>query len=175
MLWILFRVNNKVIRTTSTSSVSLLTLNALNVCCDVIKSLFNGYWAILKMLSIICFPRPSNFCWHNALAYNPFTLKTFIDEKRWNQHVSYKSIEESFGSFAKSSNCKINLSGFEFLVKNNFSWKMISTKWRFIVIWKFIDSSHTQTKHELSQCSKSFRPKSNDFRSLQNIKKFYVF
>ena len=41
------------------------------------------------------------------------------------------SIEESLGSSANSSNRKINLSGFEFLVKNNFSWKMISAKQRF--------------------------------------------
>ena len=41
------------------------------------------------------------------------------------------SIEESLGSSANSSNRKINLSGFEFLVKNNFSSKMISTKQRF--------------------------------------------
>ena len=40
------------------------------------------------------------------------------------------------------------MSGFDFLVKNNFSWKMISAKQRFKQ--KKICSCHAQTKHELS-------------------------
>ena len=58
------------------------------------------------------------------------------------------SIEEGFGSSANSSNRKINLSGFEFLVKNNFFLEIISTKQRFkqnkIASWQ------APTKNELS-------------------------
>ena len=58
------------------------------------------------------------------------------------------SIEEYFGSSANNSNRKINLSEFEFLVKNNFSWKIILTKQRFKR--NKIGSWHTPTKHKLS-------------------------
>ena len=68
----MIRVN---IRTTSTSIVSLVELEQVNVCCDVIKSLLNDCWSTLKLLCIKCFPRSSNVYWHNALMYNPFLNK----------------------------------------------------------------------------------------------------
>ena len=56
----------------SISSVSLVGFEQVSVCWDIIKSLLNNCWSILKMLCITFFPRPSNFYWHNALMYNPF-------------------------------------------------------------------------------------------------------
>ena len=41
----MFRINNKYIRTTSTSSVSLVDFGQVNVW-DVIKSLLNNCWSI---------------------------------------------------------------------------------------------------------------------------------
>ena len=43
-------VKNEDIRTTSTSSVSLVDFEHVNVYWDVIKSLLNDFWSILKML-----------------------------------------------------------------------------------------------------------------------------
>ena len=57
-----------------------------------------------------------------------------------------QSIEESFGSSANSSVLKI--SGSEFLVKINFSWKMISAKQRFKK--NKIGKWQAPGKHELS-------------------------
>ena len=65
----MFRINNKYIKTTSTSTVSLVDFGQVNVW-DVIKSLLNNCWSILKILCIKCCPRPFNFYWHNALIYN---------------------------------------------------------------------------------------------------------
>ena len=48
-------VKNKDIRTTSTSSVSLVDFEQVNVCWDVIKSLLNDLWSILKMICTILF------------------------------------------------------------------------------------------------------------------------
>ena len=41
----MFRVKNKDIRTTSTSSISLVDFEQVNVCSDVIKSLLNDFWS----------------------------------------------------------------------------------------------------------------------------------
>ena len=48
---IMFRVNNKHIRTMSASSFSLLSFEQVNICWDFIKILLNVFWSILKMLS----------------------------------------------------------------------------------------------------------------------------
>ena len=83
MLLIMFRVNNRAIRTTSTSIVSLVDFEQINVCWDVIKSLLNDSWSTFKILCIKYFPRPSNFYWHNALMYNPFLNKNAGDTLRY--------------------------------------------------------------------------------------------
>ena len=72
----MIRVN---IRTTSTSIVSLVELEQVIVCYDVIKCLLNDYWSTLKLLCIKCFPRSSNVFWYNALMYNPFLNKNAGD------------------------------------------------------------------------------------------------
>ena len=66
----MFRVNNKDIRTKSTSSVCLVDFEQVNVCLDVIESLLDDFWPILKMLCSKCCSRPSNFYWQNALMYS---------------------------------------------------------------------------------------------------------
>ena len=53
-------------------SAFLVDFERVNVCWDVIKSLFKDCWSTLKILCIKCCPRPSNFYCHNALMYNPF-------------------------------------------------------------------------------------------------------
>ena len=58
-----------------TLSFSFVDFEQVNICCDVIKSLFSDYWSILKMLCIRFCPRPSNFYWHNAFMYSPFLNK----------------------------------------------------------------------------------------------------
>ena len=63
-------MKNKDIRTTSTSSVSLVDFEQVNVCWDVIKSLLDDFWSIFKMLCSKCCSRPSYFYWHNALIYS---------------------------------------------------------------------------------------------------------
>ena len=63
-------VKNKDIRTTSTSTVSLVDFEQVNVSWDVIKSLLNDFWSILKMLCSKCCSRRSCFYWHNALIYS---------------------------------------------------------------------------------------------------------
>ena len=63
-------VKNKDIRTTLTSSVSLFDFEQVNVCWDVIKSLLNHFWSILKMLCSKYYSRRSYFYWHNALIYS---------------------------------------------------------------------------------------------------------
>ena len=68
----MFRSKNKAIRTTSTSSVSLADFEQVNVSWDVIKSLLNDFWPILKMLCSKCCSRSSNLYWHNALMYSFF-------------------------------------------------------------------------------------------------------
>ena len=75
----MFRVKNKDIRMTSTSTVSLVDFKQVNVCWDVIKSLFNDFWSILKTFYIKCCPRPSNFYGRNALLYNSFLHKNAYD------------------------------------------------------------------------------------------------
>ena len=69
MVLIMFRGKNKD-RTTSTSSDSLVDFEQVNVCWDVIKSLLNDFWPILKMLCSKCCSCPSNFYWYNALMYS---------------------------------------------------------------------------------------------------------
>ena len=43
LVWIMFRVNNKDIRRKSTSSVSLVDFEQVNVCLDVIESLLDDF------------------------------------------------------------------------------------------------------------------------------------
>ena len=66
----MFSGKNKDIRMTSTSSDSLVDFEQVNVCWDVIKSLLNDFWSILKMLCSKCCSRLSYFYWHNALMYS---------------------------------------------------------------------------------------------------------
>ena len=66
----MFKGKNKDIRTRSTSIVSLVDFEQVNVCWDVIKSLLNDFWPILEMLYSKCGSRPSNFYWHNPLMYS---------------------------------------------------------------------------------------------------------
>ena len=66
----MFRGKNKDIRTTLTSIVSLADFKQVYVCWDVIKSLLNDFWPILKLLCSKCCSYPSNFYWHNALMYS---------------------------------------------------------------------------------------------------------
>ena len=87
-----------------------------------------------------------------------------------------QSTEESFGSSANGSNRKINLSGSEFLVKSNFSWKMISAKQRL----KKKGKCQAPTKHELSHSTvkisnRTATPRNSIYfnkhrQSLENIK-----
>ena len=63
-------MKNKDIGTTSTSTVSLVDFEQVNVCWDVIKNLLNDFWSILKMLCSKCCSRRSCFYWHNALIYS---------------------------------------------------------------------------------------------------------
>ena len=66
----MFRGKNKDIRMTSASGVSLVDFEQVNVCWNVIKSLRNYFWPILKMLCSKCCLHSSNFYWHNALMYS---------------------------------------------------------------------------------------------------------
>ena len=66
----MLRGKNKDIRTTSTASVSLVDFEQVNVCWDVIKSLLNDFWLILKMLCSESYSRPPNFYWQNVLMYS---------------------------------------------------------------------------------------------------------
>ena len=68
----MFRGKNKDIQKTSTSSVSVIDFEQVNVCWDVIKRLLNDVWPILKILYSKYHSRPSNFYWHNALMYSFF-------------------------------------------------------------------------------------------------------
>ena len=63
-------MKNKDIRKTSTSSVSFVDFEQVNVCWDVIESLLNDFWFVLKMLCSKCCSRPSYFYWRNALIYS---------------------------------------------------------------------------------------------------------
>ena len=91
MVWIMFKVKNKGIRTMLTSTDSLASFEQVHFCWDVIKRLLNDFWFILKMLCIKCCPRPSNFYWHNALKCIPFLNKntgdtfTYYIFKKFNQ------------------------------------------------------------------------------------------
>ena len=71
----MFRGKNKDIITTPTSSVSLVDFEQVNICWDVIKSLFNDFWSILKILCRKCCSRPSCFYCHNAFMYSFFKKK----------------------------------------------------------------------------------------------------
>ena len=62
-------MKNKDIRTTSALAVSLVDFGQVNVCCDVIKSLLNDFWSILKILCSKYCSRSSYFYWHNTLIY----------------------------------------------------------------------------------------------------------
>ena len=55
---------------TPTSSIFLVDFEQVDVCWDVIESLFNDFWPILKMLCNKCCSHPSNFYWHNAFMYS---------------------------------------------------------------------------------------------------------
>ena len=44
----MFRFKNKDIRTTSTSNVSPVDFEQVNICCDVTKSSLNDFWSIFK-------------------------------------------------------------------------------------------------------------------------------
>ena len=81
MVWIMFRVKNKVIRTWSDSSVSLVDFEQVNVCWNVIKSLLNDFWSILKMLCSKCCSHLSNFGWCNALME---LLLVICKHRHWN-------------------------------------------------------------------------------------------
>ena len=91
MVWITFRVKNKNIRTTPTSTDSPVDFEQVDVCWYLIKRLLNDIWSILKMLYIKGCPCPSNFYWHIALNYNPFLNKnagdtfTYYIFKKFNQ------------------------------------------------------------------------------------------
>ena len=74
MVWITFRVKNKEIRTTPTSTDSLVDFEQVDVCWYLIKRLLNDIWSILKMLYIKGCPSPSNFYWHSVLNYNTFLI-----------------------------------------------------------------------------------------------------
>ena len=65
-------VNNKIIRMMSTSSVSLVDFEQVNVCRYVITNLPDDCRSALKMFYIKCCQHPSDFYWHNTLMYNPF-------------------------------------------------------------------------------------------------------
>ena len=75
MVSFMFRANSKDIRRKSTLLVSYVCFEQVIICWDVIKSLLNDCWSILKLLRIKCCPRLSDFYWHNALMYNPFLNK----------------------------------------------------------------------------------------------------
>ena len=77
----MFRVKNKVIRTSSASSVSLVDFEQVNVCQNVIKSLLNDFWSILKMLCSKCCSHLSNFDWCNALME---LLLVICKPRHWN-------------------------------------------------------------------------------------------
>ena len=79
MVRIMFRGKNEDIKTTSTSSVSLVDFDQVNVFWDVIKSLLNDFWPILKILCSKCCSHPSNFYWHNAFMYSFFLKKNAGD------------------------------------------------------------------------------------------------
>ena len=66
----MFRGKNKDIRTTSTSNDPLADFEQVNLCWDVIKSLLNDFWPILKMLCSKCCSHLSNFYWYNACMYS---------------------------------------------------------------------------------------------------------
>ena len=81
---------------TSTSIVSLVDFEQVNVCWDAIKSLLNDVWPIFKMLCSKCCSHPSNFHWQNALMFSFFlknvgdTFTYYILEKfnqQWNKVV----------------------------------------------------------------------------------------
>ena len=75
----MFRFKNKDIRTTSTSSLSPVDFEQVNICWDVTKSLPNDFWSILKNVYIKCCPSLSNIYWYNALMYNSFFNKNASD------------------------------------------------------------------------------------------------
>ena len=75
----MFRVKNKDIRTTSTLNVSLVDFEDVNICWEVIKSLLNYFWSILKMLCVKFCPCPPSFYWYNALKYSSFLNKNAGD------------------------------------------------------------------------------------------------
>ena len=77
----MFRVKNKVIRTSSASSVSLVDFEQVNICQNVIKSLLNDFWSILKMLCSKCCSHLSNFDWCNALME---LLLVICKPRHWN-------------------------------------------------------------------------------------------
>ena len=68
----MFRGKNKDVRTTPTSSVSLVDFEQVNVCWDVINGLLDDFWAVLKMLCSKFCSHPSNFYWRNAFMYSFF-------------------------------------------------------------------------------------------------------
>ena len=75
----MFRFKNNDIRMTSTSSVSPVDFEQVNVYWDVTKSLLYDFCSILKILCIKGSSRPSNIYWHNALMYNSFLNKSAGD------------------------------------------------------------------------------------------------
>ena len=54
----MFRFKNKDIRTTSTSSLSPVDFEQVNICWDVTKSLPNDFWSILKNVYIKMLSKP---------------------------------------------------------------------------------------------------------------------
>ena len=48
----------------------LFDFEQVNICWDVIKSLLNDFWLILKMLCSESYSRPPNFYWQNVLMYS---------------------------------------------------------------------------------------------------------
>ena len=55
---------------TSTSSISPVVFEQVNICWDVRKSLLDEFWSILKILCIKCCPHAPNIYWHNVLMYS---------------------------------------------------------------------------------------------------------
>ena len=90
MVWIMFWVKSKDIRTMSTSTDSLVDFEQVNVSWDVTKR-YKTLQNIFKMLCIKCCPHPSNFYWHNPLKYTLFLNKnagdtfTYYILKKFNQ------------------------------------------------------------------------------------------
>ena len=80
MVWVIFGVNNKDIW----MSFSLVDFKQVIVCWDVIKSLLNDCWSILKMFCVKCCPHLCSFYWLNALMNNPFLNKNASNIKTRN-------------------------------------------------------------------------------------------